>query len=60
MHRHVVVTSFPAKGTQVLLDRPLRVKIAGPVSGGRNTLDGLCQAAAQEIAELVSSTPFSE
>jgi hypothetical protein len=37
------------------LDKTLTTKIASPLSGGRNTLDGLCQAAAQEIAGAIAS-----
>jgi hypothetical protein len=35
------------------LDKSLVVQVASPVSGGRNTVDGLCHAAADEIAKLI-------
>ena len=58
---HVEASTFASadkNGTVHLdkaLDKTLTVKIASPLSGGRNTLDGLCQAAGQEIASTIAS-----
>jgi RNA polymerase sigma-70 factor (ECF subfamily) len=48
------------KVVSVNLNKSIVVRIASPRSGGRNTLDGLCQKAAEEIAALLEPLRSSE